>query len=499
MKYAFIPRSLLKIICLFLLVFFANNLRAQTTYDNYKELETSNELQYKVLSLKGQGVLIMASGTGVTEGKTIVNYTLLDNDLNVRNQSDLVYESEVYFNAIEVDSGVAYLFFTNNYGDCQFEKFDLINATSSQFTFNLKKIGDIIHSDLSLDNPYIIRNHADLQYSITQFDFELKEYKIEFIDVGEMRKPLQVLDSKIDESGENYLILFKNDNSRKYDIHLVKKNIESGEQETTKLTRKGADQSLIHPLADCGFDKDEVYVISNFYQEYYSVYHKNVKEGGISYQRFTDGVLRYEKKYTSEDFDDYNNLLKKTPLKGIIPNATYRTMAIPVISKGQLIARANGHSLFIGYVYFSPEIYRLFPSEYDGRLYQMIVNFDNEGNIVWDRQIKMHAFKEDDKFNDNYMNIVYSDADSVAYTGILNFQNARLSFNELNAAGRIFPRKYNQTIVKYHPKNKVKSSHSKIIYLYDRTFLHYGIQLIKNKSRGILDYKYVMMVGTFEL
>lgn len=473
---------------------------AQIVYDDYLEIKTSNEFQYKAISLEGQGVLIMVSTPSLPKDETIVSYTLLDNDLNVRSQSDLVYDSQVYYNGIKVDSGVAVLFFTNNKGDCLFEKIDLISAIRSQFMLSLQETGDLVFSDLSLDNPYIIRKHTGCHYAITQFDLESKIFTTQNFDVCEVSKPMNIIDCKIDKSGKKFLILFKGMNDSKCDIYLMRKFIGSSSQELIELTEDDSNDAIAYPYVDCKFDGDDVILISNtkgvIYRNMPIIYRQQM---GFVYKRFRNGRLNREKKHTTISFENYSELLKGIPLKGIITNGGYRTSVIPGISDGKLIVRPNGHSLLIGYVFFDPSTYRLPPSDYKGRLYQIVINLNENGSVVWDRQIQIPLVKSDKKFNDNHLNIVYADIDSAAYTGILNYRNSKLFFHELNEEGKVFQRNSNRVILKYHPKDKIKFSNSKIIYLYDRTFLHYGIRQIKNKSRILPSSKYLYFAGTFKL
>lgn len=476
----------------------ANVGNTQIAYDKYFELETNGDYQYKALSLEGYGVLIMETGVGIPEGKTTVNYTLLDNDLNVRSRTDVVYESEVYYNGMEMDSSFAYLVFVNSYGDFLFEKFDLIHNKNSRFSINLNKVGDLMYSDFSPANPYVIRNHANIQYTVTVFDLEAKTYATEFIDVSEIHESFSIEDCKIDECGENLLILSKYVKGYEFEINRIKINLESHEQQTIKLMQDSLDKKVIQSITDYGFDGDDIYLISN-YHEFHTEFRRNVKESGLHLQRFSEGDLTLDKKYTSKDFSNYSVILKGMELRGIIPNAEYRRSAIPSITNAKLIIRPNGRSFLVGYIFFSENIYRLPPNEYDGRLYQMIVNFDLEWNILWDRQIRMQAPKSSEKFSDNSMNMLYSASDDSDQALILLYQNAKLTFLELTENGDVHLKQHQKPIVKYHAKDKVKTSNSKIIYGYDQTFFHVGIKQIKNKSRNIPDYKYLLTLGKLEL
>ncbi|NOQ70910.1 MAG: hypothetical protein GQ574_02850 [Crocinitomix sp.] len=476
----------------------------QLKYQNRLEFETKNDESVDVKSLRGDGLMVMFTGR---DEYTYIHYRIFDNDLNIIMEEKVTFDFQLYLKNFDYDDGIIRLLFCNDEGNALIQELNIKNKLIEDNYFEFGK-GEVLETGMIDEYVYVIARQLPELFVMTVYntindtlitgECEIK-YHMDYYYLNLLCTALNkendtfsaAIHARTKSKQEYMTVLPSSDKILTFEFDFEQAKVKSNIVEINK-----ADEHIVSVKGR--FSGGGELVLVSSYRTNYNASRKN-RESGIQSQIINGSELKNNIRYP------FNELLNREDFKEGFQQALIRDgnkisyAGLTDLHGISLIEKSNGEVYVLGFVTFNEHLPLYFNSVLYKIVHLFVAKLNTENEIVWDKQMKFNLLGYDEKKFDQSIIIGFSDGEYEEAISILLFENDKVTlYGGLNDEEivRIYNR---EEVVPYYPKDKVKTSNSRMMYLYENVYLHYGIQKIKPGKRRLPQSEYLFFIEKVQI
>lgn len=472
---------------------------SQTITEERLEFELSDGFSNeKIIPLGEEGFILLAQEDGATKKESVWKVESYNTKLEKENTKLITLNEAKYLEKSTWDNSHFYGLFSNSRYRSAERKIIKINLKSLEFTeVNIELPKKFYLSEMSpLANELIFLGHIKKKIFCFSINAEIGTKNIIPIELKNPKKSF--IENTDTVNNKSFVFINDWNKSEKKGESVVTVIDESGRKESSFVLNDNKDINLQNTSVSAGNDGDY------FYTGTYSTKRRS-SSTGIFFAKGTENNISFLKTYDYLTFTNFLNYLPEKKAKKIEKKKERKEKKGKEFSINYLMV---GHDVMIfdtQYIYIGEAYYPTYRQEsrttvnsqgqtvttwvtvFDGYQYThaVIASFNKNGDLLWDHVVKMHLlykpfvakeFIRVQQKSNALVNLAYATGSSIKtlsvdLTGQINKEES-FDIVETNIEG-----------------DKQKWTVSNLEYWYDRYFLMYGTQKIKNKTNDKIKRK----------